>query len=313
MKSKKYLEVKKVIKSMGGELLSEDYINNSQLLDLKCPDCGEIFSRNYSNIQQRKSIVCKKCSYKYRAKIKVDKMEKEVKKLIKKLGGKLIKYNGTKEPMILECPKCKKEFEKTLQGVNYSKLVVCKKCVGEIVSERQKTDIDIIKEYLISLGSEMISEKFEHSCKKITIKCDKCGKGFDRTWKQIKDRENVTCPKCSDAKSIGEKKINTLLKKHNINYEVEKTFEGCSDVSKLRYDFYIPELNTCIEYDGKQHFFAYNDFGGTSSFEDRVKKDKMKNDFCKKENINLIRITYKQFKDIENILISNKIIPSEVY
>ena len=42
------------------ELLSTEYINNTQNLKFKC-SCGTIFERCFSNIQQRKSCYCNRC------------------------------------------------------------------------------------------------------------------------------------------------------------------------------------------------------------------------------------------------------------
>jgi very-short-patch-repair endonuclease len=79
-------------------------------------------------------------------------------------------------------------------------------------------------------------------------------------------------------------------------YKKEKTFDDLrSPITnhKLRFDFYIPDLNLIIEYDGKQHFRK----GTTGIFtEERYKQihlyDKVKNDYCESHNINLLRIPY---------------------
>lgn len=63
----------------------------------------------------------------------------------------------------------------------------------------------------------------------------------------------------------------------------------------------------CIEYDGEQHFKPVK--FGTQSYEDAVRKheyikkhDEMKNAFCKDNSINLIRIPYYEFEDLEYYL-----------
>ena len=70
----------------------------------------------------------------------------------------------------------------------------------------------------------------------------------------------------------------------------------------MQFDFYIPNLNLCIEYDGKQHFEPINYFGGIDSFNKQIIKDSIKNDFCHKNNIKLMRIPYYEFNNIEKIL-----------
>jgi len=51
----------------------------------------------------------------------------------------------------------------------------------------------------------------------------------------------------------------------------------------------------CIEYDGEQHFNEYGkDFFNAENLEIRKLRDSIKNDYCQKNNIQLIRISYKE-------------------
>ena len=75
----------------------------------------------------------------------------------------------------------------------------------------------------------------------------------------------------------------------------------------LFFDFYIPKLNMVIEYDGIQHFEPVFRKGVTKEksvklFEDSKIRDSIKNDYCKNNNIFLLRISYKDFDKIEEIL-----------
>lgn len=108
------------------------------------------------------------------------------------------------------------------------------------------------------------------------------------------------CPKCSESK--GEKIIRLLLDKKNIKYESQKKFDKCLSLSgsKLRYDFYIEKYNLCIEYDGEQHFSSVKYWGGDKNFEKLKIRDNIKNKFCIDNNINLLRISYKD--NIQDIL-----------
>lgn len=312
MANKKYEEIKKEIEKLGGVLLSKEYINNSTPLEILCPICKEgIATKTYSNIQQRKNCMCKKCSYEMRAKERIAKKHREMDEYIKSIGGVLLEYKGKNKEMKLLCTKCKKEFYKQVQSVRYNDNPYCFECNYEMRANIRRTDINIIRDFIKELGGELVSEKFVRSTDNLVVKCNVCKQPYERTWKYIKDNENVTCPKCSNIKSKGELKIMKILDENNIEYITEKTFDDCVDVGKLRYDFYIPEMNLCIEYDGKQHYFEYNDFGGTESFIDRKRKDEIKTQYCKDNNINLLRISFKQFRKIEEILIQNKIIPSQ--
>ena len=92
-----------------------------------------------------------------------------------------------------------------------------------------------------------------------------------------------------------------------MDFFTEKTFRDCKNESYLPFDFYIPSLNILIEYDGIAHFKPIR-FGGISEEEakenlkSQKKRDRIKNKFCKKENYNLLRISYLEFNDVELIL-----------
>lgn len=134
--------------------------------------------------------------------------------------------------------------------------------------------------------------------KKIKIICNNCE--FLFLQRPDKHLQGEGCPYCKNSK--GEIKIQNLLKNLKIDFDKNKTFPNCKFKSLLKFDFYIPKFNLCIEYDGKQHFEPYDAFGGDQEFELIKKRDKIKNDFCQKNNINLIRISYKDFKKIDSIL-----------
>lgn len=61
-------------------------------------------------------------------------------------------------------------------------------------------------------------------------------------------------------------------------------------------------MNTCIEYDGKQHFKAVDFFGGEKGLIETQKRDKEKNNYCLKNGIYLFRIPYTDFERINQIL-----------
>ena len=99
------------------------------------------------------------------------------------------------------------------------------------------------------------------------------------------------CPKCS--KSKNETLIEWYLIQNKISYETEKKFEGCKYKRCLKFDFYLPQIKTCIEFDGEQHFSKNEKWGDNDdSFNIRMIRDQIKTDFCKKNNIRLFRIKF---------------------
>jgi very-short-patch-repair endonuclease/predicted transcriptional regulator len=101
----------------------------------------------------------------------------------------------------------------------------------------------------------------------------------------------VGCPNCNESK--GEKKINSWLLDREIVFKRQKAFKNCKYKRQMYFDFYLPEYNLCIEFDGKQHFEAIEFFGGETGLIENKKRDNIKNKFCNKHNINILRISYK--------------------
>lgn len=113
--------------------------------------------------------------------------------------------------------------------------------------------------------------------------------------------DGSNCPNCSKPMSNGEIRIEHYLRNKKITYHKEKTFKGCKNDILLRFDFYLPENNTCIEYDGEQHFRPVEYFGGMDKYKKIKENDNIKNKYCENNNIRLIRIPYTQ-EDIEGYI-----------
>ena len=107
---------------------------------------------------------------------------------------------------------------------------------------------------------------------------------------------------CGCLTSSGEEYIAIFLSKNNIKFEKQKTFDGCKNKRLLLFDFYIPAINTVIEYQGIQHFEPVEFFGGEIAFQDLKKRDKIKQEYCKLHGINYIAISYNE--NIDSALIN---------
>lgn len=119
------------------------------------------------------------------------------------------------------------------------------------------------------------------------------------------------CPKCK--KSKGEKKIDIYLKDNNSNYISQYRIAECKIKKPLPFDFAIfddkekTKLLYLIEYDGEQHFrpIRFKNISEEKALENFKQvqiSDDIKNDYCKNNNIKLIRIPYWDFDKISEIL-----------
>lgn len=106
------------------------------------------------------------------------------------------------------------------------------------------------------------------------------------------------CPLCHS--SIGERAIEDYLKKNNINYCREYVVNINSQ--RYRIDFFLPDYNLFIEYNGIQHYKPVKHFGGEQEFENQQIRDNKIMDYCKQIEQKLLIISYHDFNNINEIL-----------
>ena len=210
---------------------------------------------------------------------------------------------------IFKCGFCGKEFEAIISDVSSGQ---CKSCgcqkehfIGEKVGPFGHT---LLKRLYRSSGrSHEWHGLFE---------CSFCGRTFESTISRIVNGSKSCCG-CQSS-SYGELIVRRILEEENIRYEQQKTFDGCVGKESgclLRFDFYLPDYNCCIEYDGKQHFIpckfvqTFTDEQAIRNYNRTVTSDNIKNEFCKNNNIVLIRIPYIDLSRLEkdNSFLTSKI------
>lgn len=123
-------------------------------------------------------------------------------------------------------------------------------------------------------------------------KCE-CGRIVKVLAGNLETGNTQSCGLCSN-NSHGNIKIEQLLKEYNIPFEREKRFETCIDKTYLPFDFFVNN-SYLIEFDGKQHYLEDSFF----HTEDIKKHDLIKSNWCKNNNIPLIRIPYTHYKDLK--------------
>lgn len=96
---------------------------------------------------------------------------------------------------------------------------------------------------------------------------------------------------CGCMTSLGESNIQKILQINNINFKKQHCFKDFvyeDTQHHPRYDFYLPDYNRLIEFDGKQH---YED-SQWNSLDLQQQRDKLKNEYALQHNIPLVRIPY---------------------
>ena len=144
-----------------------------------------------------------------------------------------------------------------------------------------------------------ILDVYNGNCSSVRMKCVcQCGNEFETSFEEFKTHNLGRCNLCTKSESNYEYKVELLLKDLGIDYEKQKRFSSCKNKNPLPFDFYLPKENILIEVDGEQHYKDYYNkktLRKGETFKERQKLDNIKNNFCRKENIKLIRIPYYLF------------------
>lgn len=176
----------------------------------------------------------------------------------------------------------------------------CRKCVD--IDQKMKID------QFIEKAIENHGEKYDYSHvdfsniknahDKIPIVCPRHGIFTQSVSHHIYHKTG--CPNCNESK--GEKRIAKFLDFHHIKYKRGKRFDTCKNRYPLPFDFYLIDYNVLIEFDGAQHNIVVNTWGGQKKLDEIKKHDNIKTAWCQDNNIPLIRISYMNIKEVEEIL-----------
>ena len=124
--------------------------------------------------------------------------------------------------------------------------------------------------------------------KKVIITCPEHGDFEQRPRDHINAKQG--CPSCKESK--GEILVAKILQSFNVDFDRQKTFPDLKHQRLLYYDFYLPEYNSCVEYDGEQHFKSVPGWGGEENLYNVQFRDLLKNEYCTVNNISLLRLSY---------------------
>lgn len=165
----------------------------------------------------------------------------------------------------------------------------------------RKKNIESINEIISKEGYKFLEE---YTTAKTKMKCS-CPNGhiFEINWNNFKSGKR--CPYCR--KSKGEEIIKSILEELKIDFISQYKFKDCKDLLPLPFDFYLPNYNLIIEYDGEQHFDVNRAFNSNENkFWETVIHDAIKNSYCEDNNINILRIPFWEYNNIKEI-IKNKL------
>ena len=210
-------------------------------------------------------------------------------------------YSGEKMLVDFICPK------HGAQSMSIDNLLHGHKCIQCSYDQRGENK-KITREELIKsierLNHNKIlnpEEYINSTVYNLKILCGSCRKNTFMTSLGAYKIDHCQCRQCSQRESSGEKIIREFLEKHNISFIQEYYTTDCCDKRLLPFDFYLPDYNLIIEFDGRQHF---EPIYGEQCLINTQRHDKIKNQYCLEHNIELIRIPYWEGQEIEKIIVN---------
>lgn len=282
------------------------YDGNKKKILHQCKICNHCWTSTPLHIIQGHG--CPECAKKNRADKKRMSEEEYKNRVLQnnpniQINGKFL---GVHSEIEVECKICHSTWKpKAYDLLHPHAYSGCKNCYS---ISQTKTSEDFLRELFCKFPHIHLLGNYVNSYTKTLFQCTKCEKNC--VWESAPRSILSGCksPECN--LSNGALIILNFLNAHNISFVSEKTFMDCQDKKMLPFDFYLPDYNLCIEYDGEQHYKPICFHGcdmkkAWSSFLSTYTHDLIKNQYCFLNKINLLRIPYYDFDNIEDILNQN--------
>lgn len=290
VKANKFIEKANKIHGTKYTYIPKSYSVKDGTIKIICPVHGEFTQTRYAHL---KHSGCKKCAIDKRSKKDTLTTEEFIKRSKAKHGDTYdyskTEYINSNTKVTIIC-KIHGEFEQYPR--NHYNGAKCTKCT---MNHKYSTS-EWIENAKNKHGDRYDYSRVNYTNKKtkVILVCKKHGE-----FKVTPDdhiHKQAGCPLCSESK--GEQKIRMFLDLNSIKYN--KNYRLAN--SRFMYDFYLPEMNILIEYDGLQHFKPVEFFGGEKAFKIQKKSDKEKDHLAKINNIPLIRIPFTKLRIVEEYL-----------
>ena len=292
---------------------------------IKCDICGKEYQLPYNryikNINNFGKTVCFECSRSIISKNRWGQSEKNRQLLAFNLANDICNDCGYQLLTTLDNIKNRRSRIKYIcpihgvHEVTINNLASGKRCPGcakDNTKNVLKLSAEEVSKRISECGGTILNpqEYINNSERNLKITCPRCGNPFVTSLVLFTQHGGQLCPDCYRKESVGERRVREYLENNNIEYEFQKWFIDCRDIKPLPFDFYLPQKNIIIEFDGIQHIKDGGNFFHSSYDLNTTKKhDIIKNEYCNEHNIELIRIPYTQIDHISEIL-DNKLINS---
>lgn len=278
-------------------IVEGEYVNNKSKIAVKCAICDNQWEATPSNLLRGKG--CPKCG-KMTSDFKRTKTHETFVEEMKALNPTIQidgEYRGAFKDIVVTCTKCGHQWAAKPHDLLQRR--GCCKCSGLYRKTAEEFKEDLLK---ICPTIRAVGE-YINSHTPLEFECLRCGKHWYARPTNILN-SHTGCPHCKSSK--GEQKIASFLGNSNIPYVAQKKFDdlyGTSTTKRchLSYDFYLPEQNILIEYQGEYH----DGTAGNQTKEAFLKQqehDLKKKQYAEEHGIPLLVIWYWDFFNVEIIL-----------
>lgn len=254
----------------------------SATTEIMCNICGSVhkFTRA-QNALTRRGCFCKKHRQSDKLSQTLSKFQKWIQESNFELIDDLSQYTNSQQHIYTRCKLCGRIQE----GKRVYDYYAGKQCYCQTRGTQKPPDI--LQAQLA--GEYELLEQYTNTEDELLFK-HKCGNIVKARVANI-IRGHIVCPKCQVI-SKGQEQIKTYLDEQNILYQQE--YRVIIDGIIFRYDFFLPEKNIMIEYNGEQHYRPVEHFGGEEKFLQRQKYDAIKANYCIEQGIPLYVIRYDE-------------------
>lgn len=284
-------------------LITEDnYIDRSHAVQIICPTHGKFEQTPNAHLRYG----CKHCGYEVMADKQRTTREKFIQQA-KEIHNNYYTYDNVGEVNLqtdivyITCPKhgdFPQSVNAHLQGHGCPacgeerRLASCTKTLEQFKDDMRRFWGD---EYILDHITEYVNNTTE-----VPVECRKHGIFYKTPNVLLRGHG---CNKCK--RSWGEKIISTYLNEKNVRFEEQHAFPNedlfCTN-KRLVADFYLPDYNLVIEFNGRQHYEEIEGWRGKVALEKQQLRDSALRSYCQNHKIKLIEIPYTKMDNIKEIL-----------
>lgn len=254
-------------------------------------DCGNVVYKNANGLR-RKSAYPKHCGC-MTSTYKKDQNAKSRIDLTGQRYGRLVVremiFEQSKQTMVVCDCDCGKTIISYASYIKSGDTMSCGCLKKERASESNTKDFT---DYVSNYGVKMLrrDHKNQNGVWMWVCECGICGKEFVALPAKVQSCHTTSCG-CV-RRSHGEQFVGKFLSDSNVNYVAEYRFDDCKNVISLPFDFYLPDYNAVIEYQGGQHYKSVEYFGGIDGYLKRRRNDSIKRKYCIEHGIAMVEVPY---------------------